>query len=84
MLIKVQHGREPADVDFCSIMVDGSLDDDILQQRINNVTRQREEFQQMEVELQTQAIAKSRILEIQSKCDDKIKALANDASKLEV
>lgn len=84
MLIKVQHGREPADVDFCSITVDGSLDDDILQQRIHNVTRQREELQQMEVELRAQAIARSRILEMQSSCDAKIKAHANAASKLEV
>ncbi|KAK6262554.1 hypothetical protein QUC31_008370 [Theobroma cacao] len=82
-IYEVQHGREPADVDFCSITVDGSLDDDILQQRIHNVTRQREELQQMEVELRAQAIARSRILEMQSSCDAKIKAHANAASKLE-
>ncbi|XVF12744.1 hypothetical protein REPUB_Repub08aG0145900 [Reevesia pubescens] len=78
-----EHGREPADVDFCSITVDVSLDDDILQQRIHNVTRQREELQQMEVELRAQAIARSRILEMQSSCDAKIKAHANTAAKLE-
>ncbi|XVE64473.1 hypothetical protein DITRI_Ditri07aG0103600 [Diplodiscus trichospermus] len=78
-----EHGREPADVDFCSITVDGSLDDDILQQRIHNVTRQREEIQQMEVELRAQAIARSRILEMQSSCDAKIKAHSNAAAKLE-
>ncbi|XVF10161.1 hypothetical protein REPUB_Repub07fG0158800 [Reevesia pubescens] len=78
-----EHGREPADVDFCSITVDGSLGDDILQQRVHNVTRQREELQQMEVELRAQAIARSRILEMQSSCDAKIKAHANAAAKLE-
>ncbi|XVF53309.1 hypothetical protein PTKIN_Ptkin05aG0089100 [Pterospermum kingtungense] len=78
-----EHGREPADVDFCSIMVDGSLDDDILQQQIRNVTRQREELQQLEVELRAQAIARSRILEIQSSCDAKIKSHVNTAAKLE-
>ncbi|XWS50277.1 hypothetical protein CRYUN_Cryun12cG0074500 [Craigia yunnanensis] len=78
-----EHGREPADVDFCSITVDGSLDDDILQQRIHNVTRQREELEQMEVELRAQEIARSRILEMQSNCDAKIKAHANAAAKLE-
>lgn len=83
-LIKVQRGREPADVDFFSIMVDGSLDNDILQQQVHNVTRQREELQQMEVELRAQSIARSRILEIQSSCDAKIKTHANAASELEV
>ncbi|XVE58288.1 hypothetical protein DITRI_Ditri04bG0158400 [Diplodiscus trichospermus] len=78
-----EHAREPADVDFCSITVDGSLDDDILQQQIHNVTRQREELQQMEVVLRAEAIARSRILEIQSSYDAKIKAHANAASKLE-
>ncbi|OMO97807.1 hypothetical protein COLO4_14351 [Corchorus olitorius] len=78
-----EHGREPADVDFCSITVDGSLDDDILQQRIHNVTRQREELQHVEVELRAQAIARSRILEMQSSCDAKIQAHANAVAKLE-
>ncbi|XP_022722881.1 uncharacterized protein LOC111279993 isoform X4 [Durio zibethinus] len=82
-IYEVQHGREPDDVNFCSNMVDGSLDDDILQQRIHDVARQREELQQMEVELRAQAIARSRILEIQSKCGAEIKAHANAASKLE-
>ncbi|OMO95096.1 hypothetical protein CCACVL1_05597 [Corchorus capsularis] len=82
-IYEVQHGREPADVDFCSITVDGSLDDDILQQRIHNVARQREELQHVEVELRAQAIARSRILEMQSSCDAKIQAHANAVVKLE-
>ncbi|KAK8560953.1 hypothetical protein V6N13_026388 [Hibiscus sabdariffa] len=78
-----EHGREPADVDFFSITVDGSLDDDILQQRIHNVTKQREDLQQMEVELRAQAIARPRILDMQSSCDSKIKAHAIATAKLE-
>ncbi|XP_022763167.1 uncharacterized protein LOC111308796 isoform X4 [Durio zibethinus] len=78
-----EHGREPADVDFFSITVDGSLDDDILRQQIHNVARQREQLQQMEVELRAQAIARSRILEMQSSFDAKIKAHANAVAKLE-
>ncbi|GMI96290.1 hypothetical protein like AT5G53620 [Hibiscus trionum] len=78
-----EHGREPADADFFSIMVDGSLDDDILQQRIHNVTKQREDLQQMEVELRAQAIARPRILDMQSNCDAQIKAHANATAKLE-
>ncbi|TYH58097.1 hypothetical protein ES332_D08G131400v1 [Gossypium tomentosum] len=78
-----EHGREPADVDFCSITADESLDDDVLQQRIHNITRQREELLQMEVELRAQAIARSRVLEIQSSCDSKITAHVNAVAKLE-
>ncbi|KAK8518354.1 hypothetical protein V6N12_017503 [Hibiscus sabdariffa] len=78
-----EHGREPADADFFSITVDGSLDDDILQQRIHNVTKQREDLQQMEVELRAQAIARPRILDMQSSCDSKIKAHASATAKLE-
>lgn len=83
-LIEVQPGREPADVDSFSIKVDGSLDDDILQQQIHNVSRQREELQRMEVELRAQAIARPRILDMQSSCDAEIEAHANATAKLEV
>ncbi|TYI66189.1 hypothetical protein E1A91_D09G208100v1 [Gossypium mustelinum] len=78
-----EHGREPADVDFFPIMVDGSLGDDILQQQIHNVSRQREELQRMEVELRAQAIARPRILDLQSSCDAKIEAHADATAKLE-
>ncbi|PPD85998.1 hypothetical protein GOBAR_DD17048 [Gossypium barbadense] len=82
-IYEVQHGREPADVDFFPIMVDGSLGDDILQQQIHNVSRQREELQRMEVELRAQAIARPRILDLQSSCDAKIEAHADATAKLE-
>ncbi|KAL1086532.1 hypothetical protein V6Z11_D08G121300 [Gossypium hirsutum] len=82
-IYEVQHGREPADVDFCPITADESLDDELLQQRIHNITRQREELLQMEVELRAQAIARSRVLEIQSSCDSKITAHVNAVAKLE-
>nr|TKS17263.1 uncharacterized protein D5086_0000013470 [Populus alba] len=45
-IYEVQHGRG-LDVDFCSITVDEGLDDDILQQRIHSIARQREELQQL-------------------------------------
>ncbi|PPD84387.1 hypothetical protein GOBAR_DD18702 [Gossypium barbadense] len=82
-LYEMQHGGEPADADFFPITVDGSLDDDILQQRIHDVARQREQLQQMEVELRAQAIARSSVLEMQSRYDAEIKAHANTAAKLE-
>ncbi|XP_039063174.1 uncharacterized protein LOC120207820 [Hibiscus syriacus] len=81
-IYEVQHGRQLADVNF-SITADGSLDDDILQQQIHNITRQREELLQMEVKFRAQAIARSRVLEMQSSCDAKIAAHANAVAKLE-
>ncbi|KAG6605810.1 hypothetical protein SDJN03_03127, partial [Cucurbita argyrosperma subsp. sororia] len=63
----IYEGREPLDVDFCSISIDGNSDNDILQQRLNDVTRQREDLQQMEIELRAQVIAKSEILEMRKR-----------------
>ncbi|GLU21321.1 hypothetical protein SLE2022_374670 [Rubroshorea leprosula] len=82
-IYEVQHGREPADVDFCSITMDGTLDNDILQQRLNNVIRQREELQNVEIELRAQAIVRSEIMEMQSRFDAQIKEHANTAAKHE-
>ena len=84
MFIKVQHGREPVDVDFCSITVDGGLDDDILQQRIHSIARQREELQHMETELRAQVIAGSEIMEIQKSFHAQIKEREDAAAKLQV
>ncbi|GMI76516.1 hypothetical protein like AT5G53620 [Hibiscus trionum] len=81
-IYEVQHGREPADANFF-ITADGSLDGDILQQQIHNITRQREELLQMEVKLRAQAIARSRVLEMQRSCDAKIAAHADAVAKLE-
>ncbi|KAK8571078.1 hypothetical protein V6N13_025636 [Hibiscus sabdariffa] len=81
-IYEVQHGREPGDANF-PITADGSLDDDILQQEIHNITRQREELLQMEVKLRAISIARSRVLEMQSSCDSKIAAHAIAVAKLE-
>ncbi|XP_015574922.1 uncharacterized protein LOC8262233 isoform X2 [Ricinus communis] len=82
-IYEVQHGREPADVDFCSITVDGSLDNDILQQRIHSITRQREELQQMEIEVKAQMIARSEIIEMRNSFDAQIKEHEDSAAKLQ-
>ncbi|XP_050236547.1 uncharacterized protein LOC126686516 isoform X2 [Mercurialis annua] len=82
-IYEVQHRREPADVDFCSITVDGSLDNNILQQRIHAITRQREELQQMEIELKAQMIARSDIIEMQNSFDSRIKEHKDSAAKLQ-
>lgn len=83
-LSKVQQGRDPADVDFCSITVDGSLDNDLLQQRLSTVVKQREELQRMETELRAQLIAKSEILEMRNNFDAQVKEQANANAKLQV
>ncbi|KAF5450487.1 hypothetical protein F2P56_030838 [Juglans regia] len=76
-------GREPLDVDFCSITVDDSLDDDLLLQRLHNVARQREELQRTEIDFRAQIIARSEIMEMQSNFDAQIKEHANAATKLQ-
>ncbi|KAL2493771.1 Uncharacterized protein Fot_37528 [Forsythia ovata] len=67
ILKQVQQGREPTDVDFCSIAIDGGLENDILQQRLHTVLKQREQLQHMEIELRAQAWAKEDLLREQSK-----------------
>lgn len=82
--IKVQQGREPLDVDFCSITVDSSLDGDLLPQRLHNVGRQREELQQVEIELRAQIIARSEVMRMRSNFDAQIKEHVNADTKLQV
>ncbi|XP_010940952.1 uncharacterized protein [Elaeis guineensis] len=78
-----EEGIGPLDVDFCSITIDdGDLNDDILHQRLQSITRQRKELQQMEIQMQAQVIARSEILEVQNSFEARIKEHANDASKL--
>lgn len=80
----MQQGREPADVDFCSITVDGNLGNDLLQQRLHNVARQREELQHLEIELRAQMIARTEIMEMQNSFESQIKEHSNAAAKLQV
>lgn len=80
----MQQGREPLDVDFCSITVDGALDSDILQQQIHNIVRQRQEILQMETALKAQMIARTEIMEMRRTFDAQLKEHANNVSKLQV
>ncbi|XP_043716460.1 epidermal growth factor receptor substrate 15 homolog isoform X2 [Telopea speciosissima] len=77
-----EQGAGPLDVDFCSITMDGGLDHDILQQRLHSISRQREELQQMEIELKAQVITRSELMEMQNNFDAQIKEHANAAAKL--
>ncbi|KAL2457728.1 DNA-MISMATCH-REPAIR-2 domain-containing protein [Abeliophyllum distichum] len=83
LIYEVQQGREPTDVDFCSIAIDGGSENDILQQRLHTVLKQREQLQHMEIELRAQVIAKSNIMELQSTFDVQIKEHANANIKLQ-
>ncbi|XP_071725249.1 uncharacterized protein [Rutidosis leptorrhynchoides] len=78
-----EHRIEAADVDFCSITIDGSLDDSILQQRLHTVAREREQLQQMEVELKAQLIARAELMEMQSSFNVQLKDHANASAKLQ-
>ncbi|KAK7289805.1 hypothetical protein RIF29_03764 [Crotalaria pallida] len=68
-IYEVQQGREPLDVDFCSVTVDGTVDNDILQQQLHNVVRQRQEIMQLEIEVKAQIIARTEIMEMQNNFD---------------
>ncbi|TKY74036.1 Reticulocyte-binding protein a [Spatholobus suberectus] len=78
-----EQGREPLDVDFCSITVDGTLDNDILQQQLHSVVRQRQELLQMEIELKAQMIARTEIMEMRNTFDAQLKEHANNADELQ-
>ncbi|KAL9164317.1 hypothetical protein ABFS82_06G097600 [Erythranthe guttata] len=78
-----EHGREQLDVNFCSITIDGGLGNDILQQRLHTVAKQREELQHMEIELRAQVIARSEVLGMQNSFDNQIKEHANANAKLQ-
>ncbi|XP_044508940.1 uncharacterized protein LOC123227883 isoform X1 [Mangifera indica] len=82
-IYEVQQGREPADVDFCSIPVDCSLGNDLLQQRLHSVARQREELQHLEIELRAQIIARAEIIEMQNRFESQIKEHSNATAKLQ-
>ncbi|KAL3650592.1 hypothetical protein CASFOL_006995 [Castilleja foliolosa] len=79
LIYEVNRGREPADVDFCSITVNGGSDNDIIQQRLIDVTKQREQWQQMEIELRAQVITRS----LQNNFDMQMKEHANANAKLQ-
>ncbi|CAD5192986.1 unnamed protein product [Musa acuminata subsp. malaccensis] len=74
-IYEVQEGTSLLDVDPCSVTTEGvgELNDDILQQKLQEITRQRERLQQMEIELRARAIARSDILEVQNSFEGQLK-----------
>lgn len=84
MGVKVQQGRDHADVDYSSVTKEGSVQNDILQQHLNQVSSQREESQQMEIEFRARVIARSEIMQIQNQYENQVKEHANIAALLQV
>ncbi|CAA6666675.1 unnamed protein product [Spirodela intermedia] len=82
-IYEVQEETGQLEVDFCSITIDGSgTNDDILQRRLHSISRQREELEQIEIDLRAQIVARSEIMEVQKNFDAQIKEHANAAAKL--
>ncbi|KAL5206832.1 hypothetical protein ABZP36_035041 [Zizania latifolia] len=70
--------------DYCSITIDGSggLSEDIIQQRLQSIVRQREELQQVEIELRAQVIAHLQIVDAQHSFEAAAKEHVVAVSKL--
>ncbi|RWW10349.1 hypothetical protein GW17_00026109 [Ensete ventricosum] len=84
--VKVQEGTSLLDVDPCSVTTEGvgELNDDILQQKLQEITRHRERLQQMEIELRARAIARSDILEVQNSFEGQLKEQIDFNANLKV
>ncbi|KAL1206630.1 hypothetical protein V5N11_027194 [Cardamine amara subsp. amara] len=62
---------------------DGYSNSEILQQQLLNVSRQKGELQQLEIELRAQMIARHKIMEIQSNFESQFTEYANAASRMQ-
>ncbi|XP_041991937.1 uncharacterized protein LOC121742775 isoform X3 [Salvia splendens] len=78
-----EDGRRSLDVDFCSIIIDGGLDNDILEQRLHNLVGKREELHNMELVLRAQISARSEIVRLHNTFDGQIKEHMNANVKLQ-
>ncbi|XP_047981339.1 uncharacterized protein LOC125222651 isoform X2 [Salvia hispanica] len=83
LIYEVQDGRRSLDVDFCSIIIDGGPDNDILQQRLHNLVGKREDLHNMELELRAQISARSEIVRLHNTFDGQIKEHMNANVKLQ-
>ncbi|KAJ6802281.1 uncharacterized protein M6B38_194500 [Iris pallida] len=68
-------------VDFCS-MDGGRVSDELLQQRLQEISRRRDELQHFEIELRAQAIARAEFLDTRSSFRLQIKEHTDAASQL--
>ncbi|XP_023642122.1 uncharacterized protein LOC17875623 isoform X2 [Capsella rubella] len=70
-----ENGREPVDLGYYSITMDGEL----LQQQIHNISKQKGELQQMEIELRAQMMA----MEIKRNFESQSTEYANAAARMQ-
>ncbi|XP_042378525.1 stress response protein NST1-like isoform X3 [Zingiber officinale] len=71
---EVQVGSGRQDVEFCSLTIDvgSQITDAMLQRKLQEISRLREQLQQMEIEL-ARTIARSEVLEMQNTYEVKLK-----------
>ncbi|ESQ43133.1 hypothetical protein EUTSA_v10012857mg [Eutrema salsugineum] len=74
-----ENGREPGDLDFYSIAMDGSCSDGELLEQIRSVSRQKGELQQREIELRAQMMA----MEIQRNFESRSAEYENAAARMQ-
>ncbi|GJY57409.1 hypothetical protein Tco_0456524 [Tanacetum coccineum] len=65
-----QHNTEGRDVDYFSITVDGGSDHEL---HLDDVIKQREQLQHLEINLKAQLIARSEVMGMQERFDSQIK-----------
>ncbi|GJW05250.1 hypothetical protein Tco_1564106, partial [Tanacetum coccineum] len=65
-----QHNNEGRDVDYFSITVDGGSDHEL---HLDDVIKQREQLQHLEINLKAQLIARSEVMGMQERFDSQIK-----------
>ncbi|XP_024968985.1 uncharacterized protein LOC112508550 [Cynara cardunculus var. scolymus] len=73
-------GREPVNVDFFSISVDGGSDHEL---HLDDVVKQREQLQHLEVNLKARLIARSEVMGMQERFDSQIKEQITATVKLQ-
>ncbi|KAF6153720.1 hypothetical protein GIB67_000953 [Kingdonia uniflora] len=77
-----EDGNGSLDVDFCSIMIDGGGNNDSLDQQLLNVSRQRVDYQQIEINIRANIIARSQIMQMRNDYEVRINEEVNAADKL--
>ncbi|GFY84032.1 hypothetical protein Acr_03g0008060 [Actinidia rufa] len=82
-VVSEQSVRNASSEDMDRLKLGQSDERTIYEQRLHSVGRQREELQQIEIELRAQIIARSEIMELQNNYDKQIKDHANANVKLQ-
>lgn len=75
----IYEGREPLTTDFFPITIDGGSDHEL---RLDDVVKQREHLQHLEINLKAQLIARSEVMGMQERFDSQIKEQITASVKL--